>query len=235
MIVIKRGPVPEKLKTGKSKATKKYSAHDVVTALHKMQHGKCCYCERKISDEGHEKAVEHFHPQSIFVNLVNDWANLLLACAQCNGKKSDEFPVVLSTNAKAPKVLYLRRPARKRRLLIDPSDPKDDDPERHLAFVVDDSDAERGLVKPRSNSERGRATIDVTGIYRTCYVQARRRHLYKIMNKYVQLLEAYEDGDEEMVEVWFNSIRQATNAPAPYAALTREFFRVKKIKERFGK
>jgi hypothetical protein len=119
--------------------------------------------------------------------------------------------------------------------LIDPSDPKDDDPEKHLAFVINDSDAELGLVKPRRNSERGKATIDVTGIYRTCYVLARRQHLYKLIIMYVKLLEAYDDGDEEMVEVWFNSIRQATNDAAPYAALAREFFRVKKISERFGK
>lgn len=56
-----------------------------------MQHGKCCYCEQKIPKEGHQKAVEHFKPKSIFKYFINDWDNLLLACPQCNGKKSDKF------------------------------------------------------------------------------------------------------------------------------------------------
>ncbi|MCH7591776.1 MAG: HNH endonuclease, partial [Planctomycetes bacterium] len=79
----------------RSKAKKAYQDRRVVSELWKMQRHKCCYCESVIPELGHAKAIEHFRPQALFPSKRNEWKNLLLACAQCNGLKSDEFPVVV--------------------------------------------------------------------------------------------------------------------------------------------
>ena len=52
----------------------------------------CSYCERQI--ETH-LAVEHVQPKSVVPALSTDWANFLLACANCNSSKGDT-PVSLS-------------------------------------------------------------------------------------------------------------------------------------------
>ena len=49
-----------------------YNKPAVVHALWEMQHAKCCYCERKLPDRGHLKAVEHFAPKAIFKGLRNE-------------------------------------------------------------------------------------------------------------------------------------------------------------------
>jgi len=52
----------------------------------------CSYCERQI--ETH-LAVEHIQPKSKASALLNDWANFLLGCVNCNSSKGDT-PVNLS-------------------------------------------------------------------------------------------------------------------------------------------
>ena len=95
MIKIKRGECPDVLADTPQEGTR-YNSKPVVEVLHQMQKEKCCYCEQLIPKKGHIKAVEHFHPKSVYKHMRNDWKNLLLVCAQCNGKKSDKFPVRLS-------------------------------------------------------------------------------------------------------------------------------------------
>ena len=102
-----------------SSANERYRHGDVVDALLQMQHAKCCYCEIYIADSGVGKQVEHFRPQSQFRNLRYSWDNLLLACAECNHAKSDQFPEFETGGA----------------VLLDPSDP-DTDPEDHIGFIV---------------------------------------------------------------------------------------------------
>ena len=85
MIYIQRTECPESLKNSPLAGTK-YNTKPVVKALVEMQYYKCCYCEMPIPSRGHLKAVEHFEPKSVFKLKTNDWNNLLLACAQCNGK-----------------------------------------------------------------------------------------------------------------------------------------------------
>jgi len=84
MIKIKRADCPKSLR-GKTKAKAAYRNLDVIETLWNMQHGKCAYCEMKLPLEGHQKTVDHFRPKGKFKSRVNDWKNLLLVCAQCNG------------------------------------------------------------------------------------------------------------------------------------------------------
>ncbi len=171
MISINRDDCPEKL-AGGSSAQDRYAHREVVRTLHLMQHGKCCYCELEISDEGHGKAVEHFAPKAVFEGRRNDWENLLLACAQCNGKKSDDFPVeMLTDELDEPKVVYLANPESGTPLVINPSNPSID-PEAHLDFVLDEkNDLHHGLIHSKDNSNMGRVTIDVLGLDRPYYTE----------------------------------------------------------------
>ena len=76
---------------------------------------------------GAAKEVEHFRPQSKFLDLVNDWNNLLLACRACNNKKRANFPTTTSGDP----------------LLLDPSDPLTD-PQDHIEFVLDPNERASG-------------------------------------------------------------------------------------------
>jgi HNH endonuclease len=201
-----------------------------------MQHGKCCYCEQSIPDEGHAKAVEHFHPRSVFKGRVNEWKNLLLVCAQCNGKKSDKFPVMLSTHANEVKVVFLKTEAVGKRVLIDPSDVSDADPEAHIDFVVDDAQTTLGLPFERAQSLRGRMTIDVTGIDSLYHVDRRRTHYSLLALKYLTLLEAMQkaekNGKLDQVIASYALLQQNTKGPSEYAAFSRAYLRYKKVAEK---
>ncbi len=75
-------------------ATKSVWNKDFIkTALLKMSHGKCCYCECKIDEESKYLEVEHFQPKSLFPLLVVYWKNLLPSCKRCNGIKSNHDTV----------------------------------------------------------------------------------------------------------------------------------------------
>lgn len=109
MIAIQRTDSPKILKKKKSewtenllsaqtkqqrcKAEIKYRHKEIKEALSAMFHGKCAYCESKIShvDYGY---IEHYRPKSVFPGLTFEWTNLLLACGVCNGAgyKGDNFP-----------------------------------------------------------------------------------------------------------------------------------------------
>lgn len=230
MIRIERACCPDSLKHGRGT---RYNKHDIVATLYAMQHGKCCYCEQKIPEEGHGKAVEHFHPKGTFRELKNAWPNLLLACAQCNGKKSDLFPIELTRRSDHPKVLF-RGARRGRALLIDPSDPHDEDPEAHIRFEVDDNQEDRGNVAERDSSRRGRATIDITGIFGTYYVHRRREHLDKLLQMYCLLLQAVDAGHVDEARSIRNLLVACGHSRGEFAALSREFARWKRIPERFS-
>ena len=75
---------------------KLWSNDTVKSFLHKSQHRKCCYCERK-RDQKIDSDVEHFRPKSEVKEnsghpgywwLAYEWNNLLISCKTCNvGKK----------------------------------------------------------------------------------------------------------------------------------------------------
>ena len=139
MIRIKRSSCPAVLRGAAADSaaadSDRYRHPDVVRELWEMQREKCCYCERKIPDTGHAKAVEHFAPKSVFKARRNHWSNLLLACSQCNGKKGSKFPVMLTENAHEEKILYVKKAGKNPPALIDPSGKIN--PEAHLDYRVD--------------------------------------------------------------------------------------------------
>jgi uncharacterized protein (TIGR02646 family) len=82
-----------------------YAHKDVKTALIRSQHGKCCFCEQIIHEEGD---VEHFRPKGAYKQelrkpleypgyywLAYEWDNLYLACTACNQRhKENLFPLI---------------------------------------------------------------------------------------------------------------------------------------------
>ena len=87
-----------------------YGHSSVKALLIKIQHDKCCFCERKISagEPGH---IEHYRPKggykiqekSKLVKpgyywLAYDFGNLFLSCNRCNTSyKKNYFPLVDET------------------------------------------------------------------------------------------------------------------------------------------
>lgn len=77
-----------------------YSEKSVRKVLLKMFHGKCAYCESKITAI-YNGDIEHFRPKGKIHNanpsrpgyfwLASDWDNLLFACPFCNQTNTHEF------------------------------------------------------------------------------------------------------------------------------------------------
>lgn len=233
MIKIERCKCPDVLGNSPCEGDK-YKNRKVVQKLWGMQHRKCCYCEQKIPSEGHSKAVEHFRPKNIFKYLRNDWKNLLLACPQCNGKKSDKFPVELTDESGETKVVYLETESDAEPLIIDPSNPGID-PEEHIDFIVDDADDVYGLITARDDNKLGQLTIEVVGLYNKFYTDKRRDYYIDVlMLEYRNLLMARQQNNEATIECCKKSFEMLMSAKGEFAAFVRAFARYKQLGRKFG-
>ena len=235
MIEIKRTPCPTVLKNAASDSDR-YRHPAVVRELWEMQSGKCCYCEQKIPKQGHAKAVEHFAPKSVFEAQRNHWPNLLLACAQCNGKKSDKFPVMLTDNPDEVKLIYVKKTNKKGTgekapALIDPSEKTN--PEAHLTYRIDlrTDGPFVGQMYPRKGSLQGKVTISVIGLDQTFYHERRRTHFMTLMLTYIELLEASDEDRRNTVLLRFENL---ISRGGQFAGLAREFAREWKLDVDFG-
>ena len=228
MIKILRSPLPKRPRSKKERKGKnnfKYNEDFIVKALWEMQHEKCCYCENKIPEKGHSKAVEHVVPKSIIKKLTNDWNNLLLACAQCNGKKSDKFPLELfKINDPKVTVIYLKKARDFKKgapLLIDPSK---EDPEEHLDFVCNIADPCFGLIKTKGDSKKGDFTIKTIGLYDISYTKMHRNHIReRLLPLFNMLTDAIDNNDIDTINSRKSEFTQITKANYKLAGLARSF------------
>ncbi len=152
-----------------------YAHKTVKQALIEAQHGKCCFCEKKIGAEGD---VEHFRPKASFCQgeglplerpgyywLAYDWDNLLLACPICNQRfKKNYFPLVnpvhRARNHKADV-------AQEQPLLLNPAVT---DPAAYIGFREE-------YAYPIDDNPRARETINRLGLNRANLNEERRDHL----------------------------------------------------------
>jgi len=164
-----------------------YADDRVKAALEKLFHGKCAYCETKITAPA-DWDVEHFRPKGRVAErsdhpgyywLAYEWFNLYPSCQHCNqrrkdrprwgdltyaeaGGKEDQFPLSdEGTRAMGPGD-DLRR---ERRLLLDPCD---DQPEDHLRYTVD------GQIVAVAGDQQGEVSIEVFHLARRRLRDARR-------------------------------------------------------------
>lgn len=200
-----------------------YKEPDVVTALNKLFHNKCAYCEGKITNTG-PIDVEHFRPKGQIEGELNhpgywwlatEWTNLLASCIDCNrgrnqtlldsedgqqltqgerlSGKHDHFPVAGQRATCATDDHALEDP-----LLIDPTCV---DPSEHIDWKVV---ADRPLAV--AMSRYGQISIDLFGLNRSKLAEARRELQLKLDEDFLCLKEMIsgiaEEPTDEGVSRW---------------------------------
>ncbi|GAB3932414.1 HNH endonuclease [Larkinella terrae] len=120
MIKLRSVPIPPELTEERKKTlTDEYKVTEkavwqkdfICDPLLEMTHGKCCFSECKLNEEGKYDEVEHFHPKSLYPDEVVSWDNLLPINKACNIAKGDH-------DTKAEPII----------------NPRFDDPKIHLYF-----------------------------------------------------------------------------------------------------
>ena len=233
MIRLKRPATPTVLAKASGAATKRlwdawreeqplkfdekiYGHKDVKAALLAAQHGKCAYCETKLTRE--YGRVEHFRPKSGWQQrrghpvsrpgyfwLAYTWDNLCVSCEKCNdnGHKGTLFPLAnpgLRTRPERPDT------ASERPLLLNPYA---DDPDRHIAW-------EGALPVPRRGSRRGRETIDVFKLDRDEALVDDRRWYLQLLKAAQGKAQTQAAGKQQM-----ELLKAACLDCKPYAAMAR--------------
>lgn len=140
------------------KAQTKYRHKEIKETLCAMFHGKCAYCESKITyvDYGH---IEHYHPKRKFPELAFEWSNMLLACGVCNGsgRKGEHFP---EEDQNGPLV-----------------NPCDEDPSQHFSFYYEPACR---IASVYGRTPRGETTEKIIGLNRNELLIHRSRQITRL-------------------------------------------------------
>jgi uncharacterized protein (TIGR02646 family) len=176
-------------------AQNKYRHNQVKDALVEMFHGKCAYCESKITVVTYG-AIEHFRPKSIHVDLTFAWENLLLSCDICN-----------STNHKGTKFPL---DSQGYPLLINPTDPTTE-PSNHLEFSWD---AVAGIASVYGRDQRGTTVENIFDLNGTRGRTELINHRSKYVKRLLALLRLAKSGDQEAIAL----LREASEPSAEYSA-----------------
>ncbi len=176
----------QKAKKCVDNAQKKYRHDQIKKALVEMFHGKCAYCESKITVVTYG-AIEHFRPKSAYIDLTFEWKNLLLSCDVCNdaSHKGTKFPIDVNSNP----------------LLIDSTDGMTN-PNTHLEFTWD---SVAGLASVYGRDDRGKAVetiFDLNGMKGRKELVAHRSNYVK---KLFVLLRLAQTGDSEAISLLIES------------------------------
>ncbi len=224
MIQIRREDCPTSLNKSGQFTGADCTKPDVTDALFRMQHGKCCYCERNLAElTKTEREVEHYFPKSSFKDsagkiqwhLANKWENLLYSCRSCNSNKDTQLPL---------------NPESGQLEIIDPSSDSID-PEEHIDFFVDDFLV---VFVERNGSKLGRSTIDKLGLSRRYDLYAHfRRTLSEIDQALMGLVNAAMNKNTATINSKVSELSRATSAHLPFAAFRRRFIerRIQKIND----
>lgn len=178
------------------KVLNKYKHEDIKETLaEQMFHGKCAYCEAKITHIDYGD-IEHFRPKDTFPLLAVEWENLLLACRVCNGAEFKGTKFLLDTN---------NHP-----LLINPCT---DEPNTHLDFEFDEITKFAIVV---SKDEKGLESINTYGLNRDRSKDDLLQHRTKFVN-YLIVLSSYYYQDQRAKEL----LDRACESSGEYAAFAR--------------
>ena len=198
-------------------AEDRFSHETVRRALRKIQHDKCCYCEKYITDWGTGRQVDHYRPKDKYEHLKFDWDNLLLACGECNFAKSNKFP---KSDSREP-------------LILDPYDPCHD-PEDHIDFLVRKGENVPvellGSIIPKDGSANGKKTIQILQLDKLYLIKSRRETLDKVRFLYLLLLDQVDllktgTGNAEKFKDLRRQFCQTKEKDKAYLGLVRAFFR----------
>lgn len=140
-----------------------YRSEEIRLRLWRMQHGKCCFCEKSYEDK--HSTVEHFRPKTEASDdtknkgnkragywwLGYEFRNLYFCCKNCNTPKATFFPLAPGATPLAPRMLPWTTP--EDALLLDPGA---ENPEPHITWQW--KGPKYGFV-PVGITERGKQTI----------------------------------------------------------------------------
>ncbi len=200
---------------------------DVRDALHGMQHGKCCYCERK-RDWNRESDIEHFRPKAEVTEagaehmgywwLAYEWGNLFFSCRHCNQEhKKSFFPIENEANrAYSPDDDLKREQA----YLIDPCE---EEPETMLTYDWGDDDFV--WINSRPGSEKGRRTWEVLDLNRNELLEERAGLLSELEAIANEMKAGKHLGNQIIIDRATANIQSATAAERRFAGFRRNFFR----------
>ena len=172
-----------------------YGHKTVKQSLIKAQHGKCCFCESKITHISYGD-VEHFRPKAGvkqrpgvpmekpgYYWLAYKWSNLFFSCQICNQRhKKNLFPLKNPTNRARSHEddINVEEP-----MFISP----DDNPEQYISFREE-------VVFAVDDNPRGKATIKALGLDRDELNNRRREYferselIYIIANRKPPITES---------------------------------------------
>ena len=202
-----------------------YAKPEIRESLANMQHGKCCYCERRIhfpnivqNDENLstssnvEKHVEHYRPKGMdeYKHLTNDWNNLLLACNTCNTNKGRKFELDQSGNP----------------LCIDPSDPNTD-PEDHIELSEinpkEGPNANLGRLFPKNYSAKGEWTIENVKLNEDTYRKSRLAKALEVFGDILDYIGQATMGELDSISL--DVLRRKCSEREEYSFVAREVCR----------
>lgn len=159
-----------------------------------------------------------------------------MACAQCNGKKSEKFPLKLTNNEKEAKVIHTKYNSQKKKIrkaiLIDPSK---EDPEKFLDFVIDLKEKETyGLIIAKDNNFRGKTTIEIVGLNDRYYLNNHRDFMRdSLIPTFSMMGTAKDNNNQEKFESLKQQFEIWMDKTYKLSALTRAFVRYYELDENY--
>lgn len=186
--------------------------------LFRMQHNKCCYCE-KLEEQAKYRDVEHYRPKATYWWLAWTWDNLLFSCIDCNREyKRDQFPLALGS---VPLVADQAPPGGELPLIIDPTDGIDRTAEVEFRREKLQS-VERW--KPYGVTERGRTTIRVCGLDRPALLDLYGRHVNEAVRPRLQPVFAAAEAQnvKAVISAWSTATRSLLAPTRPFRALAHD-------------
>jgi uncharacterized protein (TIGR02646 family) len=208
-----------------------YCSDELRLRLWRMQHGKCCFCERPY--EAKHSTVEHFRPKTEASDdvknkgnkrlgywwLAYELENLYFCCRNCNTPKGTYFPLEPGAAPLRPRALPWKTP--ERALLIDPGF---EDPEPHITWRW--IGPKHGYV-PVGVTERGKQMVRAVALdQRDTLRQLRARyyalHIAPVIKRH---RNAKARGDSAALAEARDDAQRLAGPTADYAAMARYVFR----------
>lgn len=210
-----------------------YKNDDVRHRLWRMQHGKCCFCEREYEEK--HSTVEHFRPKtearddtrnrgnkrSGYWWLAYTFENLYFCCKNCNTPKATYFPLAPGATPLAPG--SLPSTVDEQALLLDPGR---EDPEPHIKWIW--SGRVQGYV-PAGETDQGKcavraAELDQRDSLNKLRAKYYKRHIRPVLRRHENASRA---GDAAALALALADAKRLSEPQAEYAGMARFLFRRK--------
>lgn len=156
----------------------RYNTEEVKEIFRKMNHERCSFCTKRISDFEDKMTVEHMQIKRDYPEEIFKWSNLLCACGICNTKRGV---------APYEKENYL-----------DPT--KEPDIERYFSYKMDGNMIPNGELDPQER-QKADYMIKLYKLHRRELVCERRAFLHDLMedDDYFEILCKKSDSSQSII------------------------------------